>query len=75
MLQLASTSRLRLVREVSGLRAITVARQVGLSHPFLSHLETGREIPTLEVAERLAAFFAVPMATLFPEVRLGTKEE
>lgn len=63
-----SSTRLRLLRLSTGLPQKVLARSVGLTLSRMCDLERHRYVPTIEVAQRVALFFGLPVHVLFPEV-------
>jgi ribosome-binding protein aMBF1 (putative translation factor) len=59
-------------REYRGLTQTRLARQVGISVPFLSQLEHARREPSLSVLRRLAAALAVDLDDLVPVKEPGS---
>ena len=55
---------IQILREVKGLRASQVAKQAGISNPFLSLIERGERQPSLDVVGRVAEALGVPMESL-----------
>lgn len=55
---------LKLIREYHRLSRTEVADRVGLSKSYISELERGRK-PTIEVIERYAETFRIPVSSLF----------
>lgn len=56
--------KLRQLRAVSGMKSSEVAQRVGIDPTTLSRLENGRTRPNIENAQRLAAFYGVPLQSL-----------
>jgi transcriptional regulator with XRE-family HTH domain len=59
-LQQQFTANLRALRESRGLSQERLAELVGLSMPFIAHIETGRKSPSFETLEILAQALKVP---------------
>jgi DNA-binding XRE family transcriptional regulator len=57
-------ARIRELRLAAGLRAIQIARAVGLARSNYSRLEAGRHEPRVQTLVRLAAALGVPLAAL-----------
>ena len=55
---------LRLIRDDHRLSQTEVADRLGLSKSYISELETGSKKASLEVLERYAEKFAIPMSSL-----------
>jgi DNA-binding XRE family transcriptional regulator len=72
-------SRLVLARNVlrlrvgAGLTQADVAKRAGMSQPRIAELEAGRQNPTLDVLDRIAAAFSVTTAALL-ELRAPAAE-
>ena len=52
-------SKLKMVRMQRGFRQFDVARQVGISEPYMSKLETGRKMPKGDLLCRIAEIIGV----------------
>jgi DNA-binding XRE family transcriptional regulator len=64
---LDGANKVRRARELAGLTQIQVAREVPISQPYLSAIETGKSTDlTLETSRSLAMFFGVQIEDLFP---------
>ena len=55
---------LRLIRDYHRLSQTELAGRVGLSKSYISELETGSKKATLDVLERYAEEFCIPMSSL-----------
>ena len=55
---------LRLLRTYAGLKQVEAADKLGISQSYLSEVEKGTKVPTLEVIERYASIFEVPVSTI-----------
>lgn len=55
---------LKLIREFHRLSQSEVATRIGLSNSYVSELEKGTKKPTVEVLEKYAAAFQIPMSSL-----------
>lgn len=60
--------RLKFARLEAGLRQYELAQLCKLPEPLLSKFETGRQIPSLEIQERIAAALGVPRYELFSQI-------
>jgi transcriptional regulator with XRE-family HTH domain len=58
-------TRLRFLREEKGLSQGDVEKRTGLLRCYISRVENGHTIPSLETLERFAAALEVPLYTLF----------
>ena len=58
-------TRLRSIREEKGLSQGDVEKSTGLLRCYISRIENGHTIPSLETLERFAAAFEVPLYKLF----------
>ncbi len=58
-------SRLRLLRAEHGLTQEDLAGRVGVSRQAINALETERHDPSLDLAYKIAAAFAVPVEQIF----------
>lgn len=57
-------SRLRQLRDATGLRGVDICEAVGLSPATLSNIEAGRKNAGREVLASLAVAYGIPMGTL-----------
>jgi transcriptional regulator with XRE-family HTH domain len=56
---------LKLIRQYHRLSQVEVARELGLSKSFISELvKKGGKKPSVDVLERYAAFFKIPLSSL-----------
>jgi len=55
---------LRLIRVYHDLRQSEVAEKLGISKSYLSEIEKGAKRPTLELVEKYAAAFHVPVSSI-----------
>ena len=55
---------LRLVRVFHDLNQTTLAGRLGISTSYLSELESGKKTPTLELLQRYAGTFNMPLSSL-----------
>jgi len=55
---------LRLIRVYHNLTQTEAARRIGLSKSYVSELETGNKKVTLEVLEKYASAFKIPISSL-----------
>lgn len=51
-------------RKDNGLRQNVVAERTGLSQTYLSQIETGSKVPSVEVIEKLAKEYNMPFAIM-----------
>ena len=58
-------NRLRMLREGKGMSQGDIEERTGLMRCYLSRLENGHTIPSLETLERLAAALDVPLYKMF----------
>ncbi|MGA3168153.1 MAG: helix-turn-helix transcriptional regulator [Terriglobia bacterium] len=58
-------ARLRMLRDEKGLSQGDIEERTGLMRCYLSRLENGHTIPSLETLERLAAALDVPLYKIF----------
>ncbi|MGA9055442.1 MAG: helix-turn-helix transcriptional regulator [Terriglobia bacterium] len=58
-------ARLRLLREVKGMSQGDVEHRTGLLRCYISRVENGHTVPTLETLQRLAEALDVPLYELF----------
>ena len=66
---------LRLIRQYHNLNQTQLASKLTISTSYLSELESGKKEPSIEVLQRYAAFFNVPLSSLvvFSETIDGTQ--
>ena len=55
---------LRLIRVFHDMNQADLADKLGLSKSYISELEQGRKKPSIEVLEKYAAFFRIPLSSL-----------
>ena len=55
---------LRLLRTYMGLRQTEAAERLGISQSYLSEVESGAKVPTLELIGRYSSTFEVPVSTI-----------
>lgn len=65
--------RLREFRKAKKLSQVDVQRRTGLLRGYISRVENGRTVPTIETLEKLAGAFEVPMYQLFYEGEVPPK--
>ena len=54
------------LRELRGKRSqSTVARELGITRQMLSAIESGERNPSLELANKIAVFYVVPIEDIF----------
>lgn len=72
-----AVNNLRFLRDEMGLTQAEVAKAVDISRPFYNQLENGVRMPSLQVASRLARFFAVPIEDIFltSNIALGNENQ
>ncbi len=59
--------RLRSIREAKGLSQGDIEKRSGLLRPYLSRIENGHSVPSIETLEKLARALEVPLYQLFYE--------
>ena len=64
--------RLRQLREAKGLVQTDIGNRSGLARPYISRVECGHTMPTLETLERWSKALDVPMHQLFVQDRTGS---
>lgn len=57
--------RLRAIREAKNLSQGDIEKRTGLLRPYLSRIENGHTVPSLETLEKLARALEVPLYQLF----------
>jgi len=60
-------TRIRKLREAKNLSQADVEKRTGLTRSYISRVEKGHTVPSLETLERLAAAVEVPLYQLFYE--------
>lgn len=61
------TSRFKILRVMTGLSQIEIARKAGITQAFVSLIETNKAIPAGETKEKLARILKTQPEQLFPE--------
>lgn len=56
---------LKLLRKLNELSQADLAKRLGISSPYLSQIESGKRIPTIELVEKYAAVFELPVSTIW----------
>lgn len=56
---------LKIMRESRNMKLREVAEKTGLSTSYLSDLERGRTLPSIETLEKLAAYYGMKLAIRF----------
>ena len=59
--------RLRVIREAKGLSQGDIEERTGLLRPYISRVENGHTVPSIETLEKLARALEVPLYQLFYE--------
>ncbi len=57
--------RLREIREAKGLSQVEISRATGLVQPYVSRVEGGHTVPTIETLEKWARALKMPLYGLF----------
>jgi XRE family transcriptional regulator, regulator of sulfur utilization len=55
---------LKEVRLKKGLRQGNFAKQIGISQTFISQIENGSRNPSLDLLQKIASFYQLPLAVL-----------
>ena len=55
----AKASKLKILRVMCGKSQADLARETGLTQPYISMIETNKAIPTIELREKIAAAVGV----------------
>ena len=55
---------LRLIRVYHDMRQSEAAEKLGISNSYLSEIEKGKKKPSLEIVEKYAAVFKIPMSSI-----------
>lgn len=55
---------LKIIRTFSGMTQKELAPHVGISHNYLSQIESGARDPTHKVLQAYVAYFGIPMSSL-----------
>ena len=58
-------SNVKYYREMLEISQLQLAKDLGVSRQTINGIETGRQIPTLILAHKLAEYFSVSIETLF----------
>lgn len=58
-------NRLAVLRTERGLSRLALANAIGVNYQTIGYLERGEYYPSLELAFRLSAFFALPIEAIF----------
>lgn len=74
MYPLSLHSRLRMLRETHGLKLREVADRAGITVSFLSDLERGRTLPSLDTLERIAAVYGLSVGEALVNVQIRPEE-
>ena len=56
---------LRLLRVFKDYTAVQLANELDLSQSYISEIENGKKVPTLQVIEKYAEFFSIKPSTIF----------
>ena len=59
--------KLRTEREKKGVTTVEVAKAIGVSQSFISHIESGRKIPSIAVIVDIAKYYGVSLDDLLGE--------
>lgn len=63
-------NRLRLVRRLRGMTIVDLHKASGVSHGHISDIETGKKVPGVDIAQRLAKALDTTVEDLF-----GTEDQ
>lgn len=63
--RIAFGARIRQMREAQGISLRKFALMIGISYPYLSNIETGRQAATIDVIDRIAQGLGVEIRELF----------
>ena len=66
---------LKLIRQYHNMNQTQLANELSLSTSYLSELESGKKEPSIDILQRYAAYFKVPLSSLvvFSETIEGTQ--
>lgn len=65
----------RIVRVFNDMTQQEIASEVGISHSYLSQIESGKRTPTMDVISKFSSFFGIPVSALiFFSEQLGRQE-
>lgn len=62
--------RLKLYRKTQKLKLREVSEQTGLSISFISDIEHGRVLPSLQTCQRFCYMYHVPLSTMFINISI-----
>jgi transcriptional regulator with XRE-family HTH domain len=57
---------IRKIRRAKGLTQEQLAEKIGTSTPWIGHIETGREVPNLQMLQKIAHALGVKVKELIP---------
>lgn len=60
---------IRYHRKFNKIRSVDLAQQVGVGQPYISEIEKGRKVPSIEVLQRIATALDLTTSELLGEVR------
>lgn len=55
---------LRLVRAFHDVSQIDLANELGISRSYLSEIESGKKVPSLDLLQKYSAHFNIPLSSL-----------
>ncbi len=55
---------LRLLRTFYGYKSIELAKKIGISQGYLSEIENGKKVPSLEILKKYSEIFKIKVSTL-----------
>ena len=58
-------NKIKVLRAMNDLTQADLAEKVGVSRQTISYLETGRYMPSLKIAYKIAKIFGVPIEEIF----------
>lgn len=59
--------RIRDIRKANGQKLITIATETGLSQPFISEIERGVKVPSIETLKAIAKALGITLSEFFSE--------
>ncbi len=64
MLKRTLKSRIKKLRNLSGMTQEELADKIGMSRAYVGYIEQGRNVPTLETLDKIARALKIPVSKL-----------